>query len=184
MLFSAAGSFLYIEADAPLPFLLVFVLSGLAMFLYGIVSLGQRRDVTISPDRIRITNSYFGLKHTTEVAVEDITGISKRIGHQSSDGVRYQVAYSIFLNTRTGKAVKVGDSLPGSSMADYVLREMLKIMRLPATDAQEIPSTATAIRKAGQQGPRRFKWLLNGIVAIAFLLFAWYFLTTRPGLWT
>ncbi len=132
MLFSAAGSFLTIESDAPLPFTLFFVLSGLAMFLYGIVSLGQRRDVTISPERVRITNSYFGLERTTEIAVADITGISKRIGHQSGDGARYQAAYSIYLNTRAGKTVKVGDSLPGSGIADYVISEMRKIMRMPA----------------------------------------------------
>jgi len=184
MLFSVTGSFLMIESVAPLLFILIFVLSGLAMFLYGIVSLGQRRDVTISSDRVRITNSYFGLERTTEVAVADITGISKRIGHQSGDGSHYRAAYSIYLNTRSGKTVRVGDSLPGSGMADYVIGEMRKIMRMPATGMREIPFAAADIRKAALQGKRSIRWLVNGIIAVVFLLATWHFLVNLLGRWT
>ncbi|HYQ70663.1 MAG TPA: hypothetical protein VET88_01915, partial [Gammaproteobacteria bacterium] len=94
MVFSAAGSYLYSKQAAPLPFALVFILSGLALFISGMVSFGHRRDVTISSDRIRITNSYFGLTRTTQVAASDISDISKRIGHQTSGAAGQRAAYS------------------------------------------------------------------------------------------
>jgi len=183
MLFSGTGSFLYVSSDAPLPFLLVFILSGLAMFLYGIVSLGQQRDVTVSPDRVRITNSYFGVERTTEVAVADITGISKRIGYHTQGDTGYRAAYSIYLNTRSGRSIKVGDSLPGSGIADYVISEMQKIMRLPATGEQTATSAAPEIPGSGRQRQRRIRLLINGIIALVFLLLAWNFLAKFLNHW-
>ena len=183
MLFSGVGSFMYIKTNAPLPFLLVFIVSGLALFLYGIVSLGQRRDVTISSDRIRITNSYLGLERTTEVAVADITGISKRIGYQSSDGTGHRAAYSVYLNTRGGKSIKVGDSLPGSGMADYVISEMQKIMHLPATDLQTANPAAAGLQTTGPYWQRGTKLLINLIIAVVLLLVAWNFLAKFLGRW-
>jgi len=176
MLFSAAGGYLYSRTDAPLPFALVFLISGIAMFLSGIVSFGHRRDVTISSDHIRITNSYFGLERTRRVAIDDISGISKRIGHQSGDGARYRAAYSIYLNTRDGKAIKVGDSLPGSGIADYVIREMQKILPLPETDARQTPLDALRVSRTALPKQRSIKLLVNTVIAIVLLVAAWNFL--------
>jgi len=176
VLFSGTGCFLYIKSDAPLPFLLVFILCGVAMFLFGILSLVQRRDITISSDRVRITSSYFGLKRTTGLAVADITGFSKRIGYHTGGGAGYRAAYSIYLNTRGGKTFKVGDSLPGSGIADYVISEMQKILQLPATGAQETQSADPETGKAGLQRLQRTRLLVKGSVVIMFLLVAWNFL--------
>jgi len=181
MLFSAAGSYLYSRPDAPLPFTLVFILSGLAMFLTGIVSLGHRRDVSISSDHVRITNSYFGLERTTEVAVEDISGIHKHIGYQAGDGARYRAAYSIYLSTRDGKTIKVGDSLPGSSIADYVIREMQKILPLPETGARTTLCDVPGTRAAGLPKQKRMKRLISLVIILVLLSAAWHFLAKLLG---
>lgn len=167
---------LFVRTDVPLAMVAVF--SGLGLFLigYGILSLNHRRDVSVSTEKIRIRDTYYGIVRTRDIPVSQIRAIDKRVGAQAGGNGTFTASYSIHLTSRSGLDIRIGDNLPGASAAERVIADIRRAAQLDGHLPLARETGNDSYDDATMQGRnKRIRWLVQGVGAAVFLLLSWDF---------
>ncbi|UCE90208.1 MAG: hypothetical protein JSW10_05160 [Pseudomonadota bacterium] len=114
MIFIAFGGF----------FVLVFGLIALFLLCFGVYTLFNSLDVTVSGQGVVSIRRFLGLTFTRRVRRDDIEQLRYRISTQQGDGARAKVKFVLEAVPATGKAVCLGDGIKGKPLAGRVMREL------------------------------------------------------------
>ena len=141
-----------------------FSVFGIGMLFGGIYMLTNTLRVDINRTGVTATRQVFGREYVTHLLNENIRGMMKKVTSQAGQGASAKINYSIYLLTKDGRRVSIGDGISGHENADKLHDYFESHIHMGAT------SDAVASKRKLPM-PEWAKYLLAGVKMLAGLAF-------------
>lgn len=123
--FGGVGVFMAVKSDAPMVLLVAFNLIGAGFLLLTLYSLGNSLRVQIDGQGLRAERRVFGIPVAQHrFARRELRHFALRQSYQTQTGTRRETTYRLVVETTTGRAITVADSLDGQPLAEALLERL------------------------------------------------------------